>query len=108
MSNRNYDGVSIQMNVKLIRMSSGEDVIAEVVNHDDNSLTLKNGIVGVPTQQGTLSFVAWSPMISKEVKDITVSTKFVVYVAEVAEEIVSQYEQMYSPIATPEKKKLIL
>lgn len=108
MFNRNYDGVSIQMNVKLIRMSSGEDVIAEVVNHDDNSLTLKNGIVGVPTQQGTLSFVAWSPMISKEVKDITVSTKFVVYVAEAAEEIVSQYEQMYSPITTPEKKKLIL
>ena len=108
MSNRNYDGVSIQMNVKLIRMSSGEDVIAEVVNHDDNSLTLKNGIVGVPTQQGTLSFVAWSPMISKEVKDITVDTKFVIYVAEAAEEIVSQYEQMYSPITTPEKKKLIL
>ncbi len=108
MSNRNYDGVSIQMNVKLIRMSSGEDVIAEVVNHDDNSLTLKNGIVGVPTQQGTLSFVAWSPMISKEEKDITVSTKFVVYVAEAAEEIVAQYEQMYSPITQPEKKKLIL
>jgi hypothetical protein len=108
MFNRNYDGVSIQMNVKLIRMSSGEDVIAEVVNHDDNSLTLKNGIVGVPTQQGTLSFVAWSPMISKEVKDITVDTKFVIYVAEAAEEIVSQYEQMYSPITTPEKKKLIL
>ena len=108
MFNRNYDGVSIQMNVKLIRMSSGEDVIAEVVNHDDNSLTLKNGIVGVPTQQGTLSFVAWSPMISKEVKDITVDTKFVIYVAEAAEEIVSQYEQMYSPITTPEKKRLIL
>ena len=108
MFNRNYDGVSIQMNVKLIRMSSGEDVIAEVVNHDDNSLTLKNGIVGIPTQQGTLSFVAWSPMISKEVKDITVDTKFVIYVAEAADEIVSQYEQMYSTITTPEKKKLIL
>jgi hypothetical protein len=47
-------------------------------------------------------------MISKEVKDITVSTKFVIYVADAAEEIVSQYEQMYSPITTPEKKKLIL
>ena len=47
-------------------------------------------------------------LISKEEKDITVSTKFVVYVAQAAEEIVSQYEQMYSPIATPEKKKLIL
>ena len=108
MSNRNYDGVSIQMNVKLIRMSSGEDVIAEVINSDDNSVTLRNGIVGIPAQQGTLQFVAWSPMISKEEKDITVSSNFVVYVAEAAEEIVSQYEQMYSPITTKKKKKLIL
>ena len=108
MFNRNYGGVSIQMNVKLIRMSSGEDVIAEVIKSTDYHLTLKNGIVGVPTQQGTLQFVAWSPMISKEVKEITISTKFVVYMADAAEEIVSQYEQMYSSIATPEKKKLIL
>jgi len=47
-------------------------------------------------------------MISKEDKDITISSKFVVYVAEAADEIVQQYEQMYSPIATPDKKKLML
>ena len=96
------------MNVKLIRMSSGEDVIAEVVRQDDDTITIQNGIVGVPSSQGTLSFVAWSPMLSKTEKEITVFNRFVVYVAEVAEEIVDQYKQMYSPLVTPEKKKLIL
>lgn len=96
------------MNVKLIRMSSGEDLITEVVSFDEESITLCNPIVGIPTQQGTLTFVQWSPMISKEQKEIKVAVKFVVYVAEAADEIVQQYEQMYSPIATPEKKKLIL
>ena len=89
-------------------MSSGEDVIAEVVRKDEQSVTIQNGIVGVPSSQGTLSFVAWSPMLSKSEKEITVSSKFVVYVAEAAEEIVDQYKQMYSPLVTPEKKKLIL
>jgi len=96
------------MNVKLIRMSSGEDVVAEVIESSDDSITIRNAIVGIPTQQGTLTFVAWSPMISKEDKDITISSRFVIYVAEAADEIVQQYEQMYSPITTPEKKKLIL
>ena len=45
---------------------------------------------------------------SEEDKDITISSRFVIYVAEAADEIVQQYEQMYSPITTPEKKKLIL
>ena len=96
------------MNVKLIRLTSGEDVIAEVVNRTDVSITIQNGIVGVPSSQGTLSFVAWSPMLSKTEKEIEVSNRFVVYTAEAAEEIVDQYKQMYSPIAQPEKKKLIL
>ena len=96
------------MNVKLIRLTSGEDVIAEVVNRKDESITIQNGIVGVPSSQGTLSFVAWSPMLSKTEKEIEVSNRFVVYTAEAAEEIVDQYKQMYSPIAQPEKKKLIL
>jgi hypothetical protein len=96
------------MNVKLIRMSSGEDLVAEVIESSDDSITIRNAIVGIPTQQGTLTFVAWSPMISKEEKDITISSKFVIYVAEAADEIVQQYKQMYSPITTLEKKKLIL
>ncbi len=96
------------MIVKLIRLTSGEDVIAEVVNQTDESITIQNGIVGVPSSQGTLSFVAWSPMLSKTEKEITVSNKFVIYVAEAAQEIVDQYAQMYSPLVTPEKKKLIL
>ena len=47
-------------------------------------------------------------MLSKDVKEIEVQSKFVVYVSEPDQQIIDQYEQMYSPIATPEKKKLIL
>ena len=96
------------MNVKLIRMSSGEDLVTEVVDSTDSTITVKNAIVGVPSSQGTLTFVAWSPMLSKDVKEIEVQSKFVVYVSEPDQQIIDQYEQMYSPIATPEKKKLIL
>ena len=39
------------MNVKLIRMSSGEDLITEVVDSTDSTITVKNAIVGVPSSR---------------------------------------------------------
>ena len=96
------------MNVKLIRMSSGEDLNTEVVDSTDSTITVKNAIVCVPSSQGTLTFVAWSPMLSKDVKEIEIQSKLVVYVSEPDQQIIDQYKQMYSPIAQPEKKKLIL
>ena len=47
-------------------------------------------------------------MLSKEVKEIEIQSKFVVYVSDPDVQIIDQYKQMYSPIATPETKKLIL
>jgi hypothetical protein len=95
------------MNVKLIRMSSGEDLIADIVTEVDTFIRVENAIVGVPTGQGTLAFAPWSPMISKENKEIVIGRKFIVYIAEADEQIVEQYEQMFSVISTPNKKLIM-
>ena len=95
------------MNVKLIRMSSGEDVVATVVNDADGILTVQDAIVAIPTGQGQMGFAPWSPIISKEEKEIPVNKNFVVYVAEVNSGIVDQYKQMFSTIVTPEKKLIL-
>lgn len=95
------------MNVKLIRMSSGEDLITNLVSETEDTIVVENAIVGVPTGQGTLGFAPWSPMISKAQTEITVDKKFVIYIAEADESIVDQYTQMYSNIITPDKKIIV-
>jgi len=95
------------MNVKLIRMSSGEDLITNLVSETEDTIVVENAIVGVPTGQGTLGFAPWSPMISKAQTEITVDKKFVVYIAEADGSIVDQYTQMYSNIVTPDKKIIV-
>jgi hypothetical protein len=95
------------MNVKLIRMSSGEDVVATVMEDGDELLTIQDAIVAIPTGQGQMGFAPWSPILSKEQKDIPVNKKFVVYIAEVNSDIVDQYKQMFSTIVTPEKKLIL-
>lgn len=95
------------MNVKLIRMSSGEDLITNVIEDASDFVIIENAIVGVPTGQGTLGFAPWSPMISKAQTQITVDKKFVVYIADADDGIVDQYTKMYSNIITPDKKIIV-
>ena len=69
------------MNVKLVRTTSGEDVICEVLSETDDSVTFSNAIVAVPAGNGQIGFAPWSPLLSKEVKELTIDKKFVMYIA---------------------------
>ena len=40
------------MNVKLIRMWSGEDVVADLVEEKEDTIVLTNPIVAIPNGQG--------------------------------------------------------
>jgi len=92
------------MNVKLIRLNTGEDVIADLISETENSLVLSNPIVAVPSGRGELGFAPWSPLLNKEVKEITINKHYVVYVSETQDQIVEQYNQIFSPIITPNKQ----
>jgi|TARA_R100000781_G_scaffold45849_1_gene31053 hypothetical protein len=96
------------MTVKLIRMWSGEDVIADLVKETEDSITIVNPIVAIPSGQGNIGFAPWSPILKGDNTQIEVTKKYVVYISETQDEIIEQYNQMYAPIAIPPKKKLIL
>lgn len=75
------------INVKLFRISTGEEVVAELVSETDTSVVMKNGLVVLPTPQGGIGFAPWTPVISKDKPEIEVSKNFVVYIAEVDEQV---------------------
>tara|TARA_E500000331_G_scaffold312206_1_gene320013 strand:- start:29 stop:319 length:291 start_codon:yes stop_codon:yes gene_type:complete len=96
------------MNVKLIRMWSGEDVVADLVKETEDSITITNPIVAVPSGQGQLGFAPWSPLLEGRDVELEVTKKYVIYINMPQEQIVEQYNDMFSPVATPPRKKLIL
>ena len=95
-------------NIKLIRMASGEDVVAEIKRETPDSIIVENPIVAIPTGNGNIGFAPWSPLLSKDEKTIEVSNKFVVYQAEPDSSIVEQYQTMFSTIVTPKKQSVII
>ena len=97
------------MNVKLIRMWSGEDVVADLIKETDDLVTIANPIVAVPSQQqGQIAFAPWSPILKERDTEVDVTKRYVVYIADTQDDIIEQYKSMFTPVAVPPKKKLIL
>ena len=96
------------INVKLLRIVTGEEVIAEFVSESDTTITVKNGLVVLPTQGG-VGFAPWATVIDDNKPEITLSHNHVVYIAEVSSDVRKKYNELFGrKLVTPDEKKLIL
>jgi len=96
------------MEVKLLRVITGEEIIAEIVDENAAEITLKNALVVIPTNQN-VGFAPWATVINREEPEVTVSRTHIVYVASVDDKIRDKYDEIYgSKLVKPEKKSLIL
>ena len=94
------------MTVKLIRMWSGEDVIADIVEDNTDSIVITDPIVAVPSQQdGRIAFAPWSPLLQKDKLEVT--KKYIVYIGDPQEEIIEQFNKMFGKISKPTKKLIL-
>ena len=94
------------MTVKLIRMWSGEDVIADIVEENTDSVVITDPIVAVPSQEeGRIAFAPWSPLLQKD--KIEVTKKYIVYIGDPQAEIIEQFNQMFGKISKPTKKLIL-
>jgi len=95
--------------VKLFRIATGEEVIAELISEDENFVTVKNGLVVLPSPDGRVGFAPWATVIDKTIPELIIARNHIVYIAEVDPAIKKKYNEVYgSKLVTPEEKKLIL
>ena len=93
--------------VKLIRMISGEEIIAEVLDWKNGILTIQNALCVIP-QQGQVGFMPWATVIDPEQPEIGLDMKHVIYSVEVAPDVVAQYDKIFgNNIVLPEKKLIV-
>ncbi len=96
------------LNVKLFRIVTGEEVIAEVLSEDDSTVTVQNGLVVLPTGQ-SIGFAPWATVVDEDNRELVVSRNHIVYIGEISSSIKKKYNEIYgSKLITPEDKKLIL
>jgi len=96
------------MNCKLIRIVTGEEIIAEVLSETDDTITVQNGLVVLPSAQG-VGFAPWATVISKDEPEIEMSKNHIVYVVALQDDVAKKYNEMFgSKLITPDTKKLIV
>ena len=92
-------------------MWSGEDVIADLIDDTsdvgEEAIVITNPIVAVPTGNGQMGFAPWSPLLKGKDEELRVSKKYVVYIADTQDQIVEQYQDMFSVIKAPSKKLIM-
>ena len=97
------------IDVKLFRIATGEEVVAELISEDDNFVTLKNGLVVLPGADGRVGFAPWASVVDRSIPELIIARNHIVYIAEVDPAIKKKYNELYgSKLVTPEEKKLIL
>ena len=93
--------------VKLIRLITGEEIVAEVLDWKNGVMTIQNALVVIP-QQGQVGFAPWATVINPEMPEIGLDMKHVIYSVEPAEPVVKQYNEIFgSNIVLPEKQLIL-
>mgnify|MGYP003125949105 CR=1 FL=1 len=49
------------MKIKLLRLVSGEEIIAEITNTDEETYLIKDAIVMIPAGEGRIGFMPFMP-----------------------------------------------
>ena len=96
------------IDVKLLRIVTGEEVVAEVVSETEETITVQNGLVVLPGAQN-VGFAPWATVIDKDKPEIVLSRNHIVYVVAVDSGVEAKYNELFgSKLVTPQKKKLIV
>ena len=95
------------MSYQLIRLNTNEMIIAEVVEQDDEFITLKEPFALIPTNDGKLNFLPWSPLSDADTT-VKMYTRSVLYYATPNEDVLNNYKDIFSNIITPQSAGRII
>lgn len=86
------------MSINIVRLSTGEELIATVDPVDDG-LQLSDVAILIPTQDNNLGLAPF--MVYGEYKSLHIKAKDVMFVIEPVDGLKKQYQSMFQKILTP-------
>jgi len=88
--------------MKLVRLSSGEEVIGKVVDNGSD-ITITDGYSLIPAGEGKIGFMPFMAY-TKAKQGITIPKNFVVFMVDPVDELVDQVRQMDTGLVTPKNR----
>lgn len=92
--------------IYIFKMVSGEEIVAKVVDSNDQYIQVSNAIMMAPTQHGLQMIPAM--MSANQEKSVYIHHTGITIIGEVRDDVETAYIQATTGISIPENKKLIL
>jgi len=89
-------------NIKLLRLTSGEEIIAEVDTSDGNQVEIKDAIIMIPAGKGKIGFMPFIPY-TKAKDGLTIRSKDIMFMVDPIESLIDQFKSARSGITMPPK-----
>lgn len=96
------------MTIQAIKLVSGEELVVEITNNDENSVTFKNPVATVMQRSDKGPVLGFMPWMQSSDGPFTIAKNNVMFVVDVAEEIKNGYNQIFGAGIVIPPKDLIL
>jgi hypothetical protein len=94
--------------IKVLKFLSGEDCACTIVERNEDHLIVEDVITPVPIGQDQMGFAPWCTLMGKNKKPVTVYKTAIVCEYEPDDQLINQYQEMFSKIITPNSKVKIV
>jgi hypothetical protein len=85
--------------MKLVRLITGEEVIASIEENSDSTITIKEGVMLIPAGEGRIGMVPFMPY--SDGSPITISKTHVMFMTNPSEDLYRQVLRVTTGLETP-------
>jgi hypothetical protein len=85
--------------IKLIRLTSGEEIIAELSHELNNTVMVYDAIVMIPAGQGKIGFMPWMPY-TRAKDGLVLRKEDIMFIIDPIEDLIDQFKSARSGIVT--------
>jgi hypothetical protein len=86
--------------IKLLRLTSGEEIIAEISHELNHTVVVYNAIIMIPAGQGKIGFMPWMPYTSAK-DGLVLKKQDIMFMIDPIQDLIDQFKSARSGIVTP-------
>ena len=86
--------------IKLLRLTSGEEIIAEISHELNNTIMVYDAIIMIPAGQGKIGFMPWMPY-TRAKNGLELRKEDIMFIIDPIDSLIDQFKQARSGIVTP-------
>lgn len=94
-------------NVRIIRLTTGEEVICNATSCEDGGWMIKNALLLVPVSLQNLSMIPWLAYAEIPEEGLHIPEKIIAFTVVPQKRLVAEYEKAFSKIITPESGDIL-